>query len=137
MRITCVLCGQIIQADNVRTFPEGMPAEQAAEMHAVQEFDLVAARMGVHLDESHPIHAQEKVAVMYLAGKAYAMNYASWPEELTIVRNQWRGSISIAMSTAVHFEAPAGSPAAGGDGSAASSADPASNVKNESRKASN
>jgi hypothetical protein len=114
----------------------------AAAIAEISTFDLLAGRMSEHLNE-HAEQAAEMMAVMYLAGKVYAMTWAESPQsepEFSALRESWRtGILEMMKSTtapvAILDQGQTVEDAAAPEGD---SSDPSTeNVKKSVRKASN
>ena len=91
----CGVCREIVRAAEVMTriLPGAETDEQRAQRE-LQDFDLLAGAMAEHLNQRHQQHAMEMTAMMFLAGKAYAMRWAESTEpRMALMRDAWRAGV--------------------------------------------
>lgn len=141
MTCTCQMCGQALfggMSAITLTVPATLEEDQKSRaVGDIADFDLLAARVAQHINEHHRRQAQEMSAVMFLAGKVYAMTYAESSTEPNFkkLRVSWRKAIMSQLfegrddDDQAAVEAPAA-------GSAAAPAGEASNEKKSVRNAS-
>jgi len=132
MTAHCELCRVLIIADvrPTRFNAEGFAAAEVAE------FDLLALRMVNHIGQEHHEQMIEMLGCQAAAAKVYAMTWAAANSEtvkFTLLREAWRKGVLMTFEAqhAQHLQAEGSALDPAGTGSA-----DASNVKNESRKAS-
>jgi hypothetical protein len=114
----CQKCGQLIRGR--QTADVGLTGEQKAAAR-IQDFDSLAAAMLGHINERHTqpetgaasSAMQELSAVMYLAGKVYAMSLAQSTddEHFEALREAWRAAIMATVFPRAYADgtaAPAG-----------------------------
>lgn len=126
----CSKCTQLIRGKEHNLHGLDLTPEQVGAAR-VQEFDSLAAAMLGHINQRHTDREkgaeaslqEELSAVMYLAGKVYAMSLAQSTddEHFEALREAWRASIFAALALTSTSEAYATGTA---DGTAAGSSPP-------------
>lgn len=131
---TCQLCGQTLFGGmSTITLNPGATEEEHQKSQAladISDFDLLASRVAQHINEHHRREAQEMSAVMFLAGKVYAMTYGESSTEPNFkkLRVSWRKAIMAQL-----FESRDDDQAAGETPAAGDSAAPAGEASNEKK----
>lgn len=95
MTARCQVCGVTVEADHAPMLidPRNNP-EAAIAIAEISTFDLLAGRMHAHIAMVHQDQAAEMSAIMFLAGKVYAMTWAeSADPEYQALRESWRTGI--------------------------------------------
>lgn len=102
MTSTCQLCGATVSAERAPMLlnPVRNP-EAAVAIAEISTFDLMAGRMHAHIAMFHQDQAADMSAIMFLAGKVYAMTWAENPDpEYALLRESWRtGILTMLQST--------------------------------------
>lgn len=135
MTCTCQLCGQPLFGgmSTIMLDPGGTPEEhqKSQALADIADFDLLAARVAQHINEHHKRReAQEMSAVMFLAGKVYAMTYGESSTEPNFkkLRVAWRKAIMAQLFESRDDDQGADEAPAAGD-----SAAPAGEASNEKK----
>jgi hypothetical protein len=98
----CSLCGQLltgkIKGPRILMGLPGQTDEDAKTQAELQEFDMLAQQMLLHVMERHPMEAQELAAVANLSSKVYAMRLARSSEQnFALLRTIWSETIKDAL----------------------------------------
>ena len=117
MTARCQICGATVEAAGgpMLLNPFDNP-EAAMAIREISTFDLLAGRMHAHLAMCHQDQAAEMAAIMFLAGKVYAMTWAESAEpEYQALRESWRsGILNMLQSTSnpvkLQADAPSSDP---------------------------
>lgn len=133
MSCSCQICGTIITSSHravVEMVPGAKPiaADQRAEIEAIAEFDLHAARVAEHIGTFHPEHAAAMASIQFLAMKVYAMTWTDTAVQgaaFRKIRAQWQKEILQQIARQELGDAPA-PPAPALPGAAAGSSGTAS-----------
>ncbi len=119
MTAACELCGQIITGREVMPLPD----DPMADVIELQNFDLLAAAVSVHLSQHHQRETgAEMTGVAALAAKVYSMTWVtSLNPKFAVLRKSWQSAIVTELGKDKTRQRVAPVPAAAGFGGGNSS----------------